>query len=199
MTSQRTRHHTPTLPQAPRPTPDDLRILAQQRFLAGEPLDMSDLATELGVSRATVYRWAGNKELLLGEVLWTYAQRGMQWAQEQASGEGSAYLLAVIQGFVQAVDDSTPLRQLLVNDPEPSLRVLTSQHSVVQPRIIAALQVIFQEAVDRGTFRPPLDVETLSYATVRIAESFLYSDIITGTDRDVHRAVDIIRLILRES
>ncbi|MFE2432012.1 QsdR family transcriptional regulator [Streptomyces sp. NPDC059373] len=176
-----------------------MRDLAQQRFLAGVPLDMRDLATELGVSRATVYRWAGNKELLLGEVLWAYAEQAIERARLQARGEGIGYLMEVIQGFVQAVDGSVPLRRLLVTDPEPSLRVLTSQHSVVQPRIVEALRTIFQEAVDQGTFHPPIDVDTLSYATVRIAESFLYSDIITGTERHVRRAIEIIRLILREA
>nr|WP_265737489.1 QsdR family transcriptional regulator [Actinacidiphila soli] len=58
---------------------------------------------------------------------------------------------------------------------------------------------MFQEAVDEGSFHPPIDVDTISYATVRIAESFLFSDIITGTERHMRRAIDIIRLILREA
>lgn len=179
-------------------TRDDLLALAQRRFLGCESLEMSELAAALGVSRATVYRWAGNKELLLGEVLWRFAERAVCRAQEAARGEGVPYLLQVFEGFVVSVDRSEPVRRFLRHDPELALRVLTSRRSVVQPRIVALLRRILADAVEKGTFRPPVDLDTLSYAAVRIGESFLYSDIITGTPREVGRAVDLLRLILRE-
>jgi AcrR family transcriptional regulator len=180
------------------PTRDDLLALAQRRFLACESLEMSELAAALGVSRATVYRWAGNKEALLGEVLWRFAEQAVNRARKGARGEGVPYLLQVFESFVVSVDRSEPMRRFLLHDPELALRVLTSQHSVVQPRMVAVLRGMLAEAEAKGTFRPPIDLDSLSYAAVRIGESFLYSDIITGTPRDVQRAVDLLRLILRE-
>src|SRR3954466_10404854 len=56
--------------EAARATPRDAFALAQRAFDAGERVDMHAIATELGVSRTTLYRWVGSKELLIGEVLW---------------------------------------------------------------------------------------------------------------------------------
>nr|MDT0666308.1 hypothetical protein [Micromonospora sp. DSM 115978] len=44
-------------------------------YLRGSPLDMSALATSLGIGRATLYRWVGNREDLLGVVLADAAER----------------------------------------------------------------------------------------------------------------------------
>lgn len=181
-----------------RPARGDLLALARERYLAGEPLEMAQLAEELGVSRATVYRWGGNKERLLGEVLWSFAARAIDRALRDAPGEGVPYLLGVFERVLESVDRSEVVQRLLRTEPELALRVLTSGHSVVQPRTIAALRDAFRHETDRGAFRPPMDLDSLCYATVRIGEAFLYSDTITGTPRDLHRAVDVLALLLRE-
>jgi AcrR family transcriptional regulator len=181
-----------------RPTRNDLLALARARYLAGEPLDMGQLADELGVSRATVYRWGGNKEQLLGEILWFFAARAIDRALREAPGRGVPYLLAVFERVLESVDRSEAVHRLLRSEPELALRVLTSGHGVVQPRTIHALREAFQRETDRGAFRPPMELDGLCYATVRIGEAFLYSDTITGTPRDLHGAVEVLALLLRE-
>jgi AcrR family transcriptional regulator len=182
----------------PRPTREDLLRLARERYLAGEPLEMGQLADTLGVSRATVYRWGGNQESLLGEVLWSFAEQAIDRALREAPGRGVPYLLGVFERVLESVDRSDAVRRMLRREPEPALRVLTSGRGVVQPRTIAALRDAFQREIDRGAFRAPMDLDSLCYATVRIGEAFLYSDTITGTPRDLHRAVDVLALLLRE-
>ena len=181
-----------------RPHRDDLFALARARYLAGEPLEMGQLADDLGVSRATVYRWGGNKEQLLGEVMWSFAARTIDRALREAPGRGVPYLLGVFERVLESVDRSEPVRRLLRSEPELALRVLTSGHSVVQPRTIRALRAAFQREADRGAFRPPMDPDSLCYAAVRVGEAFLYSDTITGSPRDLHRAVEVLALLLRE-
>ena len=58
------RGHSP-----PTPSPAAAFLAARRRFLAGTRLDMRSLATELGVSRPTLYRWTGAREQLLADVL----------------------------------------------------------------------------------------------------------------------------------
>lgn len=181
-----------------RATREDLLTLARGRYLAGEPLEMGQLADALGVSRATVYRWSGNKEQLLGEVMWSFAAPAIDRALRDAPGHGVPYLLGVFERVLESVDRSEIVHRLLRNEPELALRVLTSGHSVVQPRTISALREAFRRETERGAFRPPMDLDSLCYATVRIGEAFLYSDTITGTPRDLHRAVDVLALLLRE-
>src|SRR5687768_8143034 len=63
--------------EAPAVPPEVLR-LARRRLAAGERLEMSSLAAELGVNRVTLYRWVGSRERLLVEVLWSMADRAPQ-------------------------------------------------------------------------------------------------------------------------
>ncbi|MFF4648418.1 QsdR family transcriptional regulator [Streptomyces sp. NPDC001380] len=183
--------------RTPPPSRDDLLELARTRFQGDGLFEMRELADALGVSRATVYRWAGNRELLLGEVLWDLTGRTLAWAREQARGDGAPYLVEVFERFVVAVDESAPLCRFLLRDPELALRVLTSRHGVVQTRLVAAVRDMLRAAEERGSFRPAIDLDTLAYAAVRLGEAFVCSDVITGTDRDVRRAVDVLRLLLR--
>lgn len=176
----------------------ELLDLARDWYIEGRPLEMRALAAEAGVSRATLYRWAGNRERLLGEVLASMMAGTVEWAREGAHGEGVAFILHTYERVLNAIAGSAPLHRLLMNEPELALRVLTSRHSVVQRQSVAALRAICQHEVDQGTFRPPVDLDTLSYAAVRIGESFLYSDIITGTERDVAKAVEVVALMLRD-
>ena len=43
---------------------------AADAHASGQRLDMKSLAQQLGVSRATLYRQAGNREQLLAQVIW---------------------------------------------------------------------------------------------------------------------------------
>ena len=52
-----------------RPTRDDAIALARDRFLGGERVEMGALAAELGIGRTTLYRWVGEREDLIEEVL----------------------------------------------------------------------------------------------------------------------------------
>src|SRR5689334_12560392 len=50
-------------------SPEDVLDLARQQFLEGQRLDITVLARQLGLGRATIYRWFGSREALLGRVI----------------------------------------------------------------------------------------------------------------------------------
>src|SRR5919204_230290 len=77
-------------------TPLDALKLARERWLEAGRIDMGDLAADLGVSRATLYRWVGTKERLLGEVLWTFAEASFSDALASAHGTGADYVADVV-------------------------------------------------------------------------------------------------------
>src|SRR6516164_7483398 len=61
-------------------TRDEVLALATERFLAAERVDMQAIARELGLARATMHRWFGTRELLLGETLAKLAEaRLLYW------------------------------------------------------------------------------------------------------------------------
>jgi AcrR family transcriptional regulator len=181
----------------PRPTPLDALELARRRWLAGERLDMGALARELGVSRATLYSWVGSKERLLGEVIWSFAEQGVKQAREAATGTGAAYIVDVVEHFTRINAEFAPLRAFISQDPELALRLLTSKQGPIQARMIAVARSLLDEQVEAGELNPPLDRATLAYLMVRVSESFLYSDLITGSEPEVAKAVEVVRLLLR--
>ena len=63
--------------------------------------------------------------------------------------------------------------------------------------MIAVARELLVAEVEAGTLEPALDVDTLAYLLVRVAESFIYSDIITGTEPDVEKAIEVVRILLK--
>jgi AcrR family transcriptional regulator len=180
----------------PRPTPLDALRLARRRWLANERLDMGALAKELGISRATLYSWVGSRERLIGEVIWSFAEEGLRQALDGASGSGADYILDVVGRFARLNASFEPLRRFIEQDPELALRILTSKKGPVQERMIAVARDLLAEQVAAGELTPALDVDTLAYLMIRVNESFLYSDVITGSEPDVDKALDVVRILL---
>jgi AcrR family transcriptional regulator len=183
----------------PRPVPTDALNAARRLWLAGERIDMQALAEELGVSRATLYIWVGSREKLIGEVLWSFADAGLRQARAAARGSGAAFVLDVFRRFIHANAGFAPLRRFIEQDPELALRVLTSKSSPVQGRMIESARALLAEQVAAGDFAPALPVGTLAYTVIRVAESFLYSDLIAGSEPDVERAVQVVQVLVGEA
>jgi len=178
---------------------DDAIRLARARFMAGDKLDMGSLADELGVNRVTLYRWVGSKEQLLGAVITELAAETLARVREETPGEGPEHIVAVVQRMVEAINTFEPIRRFLERDAEYALRVLTSKESSVQRANAAGIRDLLADEVAKGALElpPDIDLDDLAYVIIRIGESFLYSDLITGTELDVGKAGQILRLMLR--
>ena len=72
---------------------------------------MRALAHELGVSRATVYRWTGPREQLLGNVLGTLAEEAFELCKRDASGTGAARIIDVFDRHLAMVAKAPALRR----------------------------------------------------------------------------------------
>jgi AcrR family transcriptional regulator len=183
--------------RAASPTPLDALRLARKRWLDAGRIDMGDLAAGLGVSRATLYRWVGTRERLLGEVLWTFAEASMRDAIAATPGSGPDHVAGVIERYLRSAAEFGALRRFIEQDPEFALRVIASKHSPMQRRSIAAMRDLLEEQVAAGALTPPLDLDDLAYLLIRISESYLYSDVITGSEPDVAKAADAIHALLQ--
>jgi AcrR family transcriptional regulator len=177
-------------------TPLDALALAREQWVATARIDMGRLAADLGVSRATLHRWVGNRELLVGEVLWSYAEASLYEARAAARGKGADYLVDALERYMRAALEFAPLLRFIRQDPQYALKVLASKHSPMQRRSIAAMRAQLEEQVKDGAFSAPLNLDDLAYLIVRIVESYLFSDVITGSEPDVGKAVDAIAVLL---
>jgi AcrR family transcriptional regulator len=179
-----------------RATPLDALRAARRMWLAEQRIDMGRLAAELGISRATLYNWVGDRERLTAEVVWSIAERAIEQGRERASGSGPDYLSQVIGGYLAGLAHFEPTRRFIERDPEFALRVLTSDQTPFQSRLIGAVQSLIEEQVSSAGYEPPLDPETLAYVLVRIGEAFIFNDLITGSDPDLEKAVQASRVLL---
>jgi hypothetical protein len=53
--------------------------------------------------------------------------------------------------------------------------------------MVELISEIIEEQVDSGAYRPPVEIETLAYAIVRLAEAFIFNDAAAGIRGDVDR------------
>jgi AcrR family transcriptional regulator len=173
----------------------DALALAKQKWLAGERLDLGKLAQELGVGRATVFRWVGSKEQLYGEVISAAFAQTLAWATRASTGTGARFLTEVTQNLLRALLASQPLRRFVQQDPEFAMRIVMSPSSPVEHRVITSVRALIDAEVDAGNLEPAMETGPLAYVIVRIAESFLYRDVITGDDPDVETATQAISLL----
>lgn len=180
----------------PRLQPADALRHARQRWLQDGRLDVGLLASELGLARATLFRWFGSRELLLAEVLWSLCEPTLRRAAEQAEGRGVARIAATCELAVRRMRTFEPLRRLIAEDAESALRLLTSKASPVQARTIAAVRGLLEQEAAAGEWQPPLGLDTLAYLLVRLGESFLYASALSGQQVDVADCGKAVQLLL---
>ena len=179
----------------PRATPLSALRVARKMWLADQRIDMGALAADVGVSRATLYNWVGDRERLTAEVLWSLAAATIREARAGASGHGAAYLAAVNELYLRALADFEPNRKFIERDPEFALRVLTCNRTPFQQRLIDATRELIEEQIRLVRYQPPLEPHTLAYVIVRIGESFIFNDVITGTEPDLSKAIEASRVL----
>lgn len=182
---------------ASRPEPTDALRLARHRFRAGERVDMTAIAEELGINRVTLYRWVGSRESLLVDVLWTLAQRVLAWADEQAGTlRGGERVVDVVSRFLDRVIADPGMQRFLSDEGELAMRLLTRADHDFQPRLTSAVHQLLVAEADAGALKLSADLHEVAFALVRIIESYTYLDLILGEKPDAARAEPILRLLL---
>lgn len=181
----------------PRCTPLDVIRRAREVFLAGQRVEMQGLAAELGVSRVTIHRWVGTRDELLAEVMWSMGERVLREARQATRGVGGPGIAETFELFLTRALGAPFMRAFLAREPEIALRILTTQRTPFQARLVAAVKQMLVEEIDAGRLEPPLAVDDLAYVTVRLAESFSYADVIAGGTADPGKARQAIAALLR--
>ena len=174
---------------------DVLRAVAEQ-YLSGQRVDITVVARQLGVGRATIYRWFGSREALLGEVVAHELELLIAAKRRQVTRRGADGLLEVFDLINRSLSKSSALRRLLEQERTAAMRLLTASDGVVQPRAVACLQAMIAEETAAGRFDSPADPETLAYAIVRLAEAFLYNDAAVGIRGDHRRLHEVEAALL---
>ncbi|PXX70965.1 hypothetical protein DFR70_101386 [Nocardia tenerifensis] len=176
------------------------RVIAQ-----GRRLELNSLCAELHVSRATLFRKAGGREQIMGEAVWWLARQSLarasrRWQRAYGTalrdGTGTLRCVRIVtdHGVTAAADAG--MRRLLDEEPKLAIRVLTDPFGPVQPRMIAAVRQLIDADVTEGSLRPLVELDNLSYAVVRLGESFLYADLLADRRPDIASANTLVAALI---
>ena len=164
---------------------------ATAAYLKGRPLDMSELATELGLSRATLYRRIGNHDELVAMVLADQTERTFRFCVDGVTLEGLDRVRAVFERFMYAVIGAEPIRAFIARDPLLFIRIVLAPGQVERRATTLFAKLLAESGVD---FAVPTAV--LAQAIVRVGDSFMYTHLLGGHEPETDNVVRLVNLLL---
>lgn len=184
----------------PRTTPAGAFERAREYLRAGKRLDMVQLAADLGIARATLYRWTGGRERLLADAVWAEAHaiaEHIVHATRRRSGLARIQMVCV--DYLNYFGRNEGVTAFLQHERDSGLELLTRVNGSFRPRVIAWTRDMIQREIDAGNYRPPADPELLADAIITIGERFLHHGGDPDVTSDATSAGQIIGVLLREA
>ncbi|WP_372789684.1 QsdR family transcriptional regulator [Paraconexibacter sp.] len=179
-----------------RPRSPDALALAREMFVRGERVDMQPLAERLGIGRTTLYRWVGDREQLLGNVLGSLADDTWLLVREQADGDGVDWAVDAIRRFLVATSTFPPLREFAEREPQLALRVLLSSDGAVVTHLHAGISTVLRDP-RAGITREDDDHAEVIDTLVLIGTALEWTPIAIGQEPEIDRACRLAGLVLR--
>ncbi|GAA1830872.1 QsdR family transcriptional regulator [Agromyces salentinus] len=172
--------------------------LARETFIEGRRIDMGALATTLGVDRTSLFRWVGNRDALLSEVLWSLAVPTLVLSEHATESlHGAERVAEQLSSFAGALISAQYFRDFLRREPARALRLLTTTESEIQRRYVATARWLVERELGERPLGGAITPDELAYLLVRVSESFTYADLIAGDTPSEARARRAFRILLR--
>ena len=147
--------------------------LVTELYLSGQRVDITVVAARLGLGRATIYRWFGSREALLGEVIARQLELLVARKRAEVRRRGAKGLLDVLDRVNRTLTRSRAVRRLLDQERSAAMRIFTSSAGAVEPRAVGCIQALIEEEMTVSGYEPPADPATLAYALVHLRHAFL--------------------------
>ena len=175
--------------------------LGTSTFMSGERVDMSAMARQLDINRATLYRWVGSREQFLGEMIWQLTIGSFNRLERQVRSTGPDRIIDITIEFAGQVIDNPGMKHWLATEGESAMALLTRSEAGYQPRLIDWIEGSIDRQVEVGYMRLPQGVQShdLAYVIERVMAGFIYLDLITGEQPDAKRAEPLLGMLLRET
>jgi AcrR family transcriptional regulator len=178
--------------------PADAVALASRAYLDGEPVDMSALAHQLRIGRATLYRWVGNRDELLAVVLAEATERTFRAAERSAGDAGDGgpeYVVDVLARFMRAVLAAPGLKALTQREPMTFIRLATMP-GAIEDRAAALVAELLESERAAGRLALSLPVPALAVAIVRVCDFHMYAHLLGRGAPEVETALAIVRVLV---
>ena len=183
----------------PQATPLEVFKIAKKKWCDGQRVSIGELAAEVGISRGTLYRWVGSKDLLMDEVFWAITEPAFHQAVKDTPGSGIEHIVGVHRQFMRSILSFPSTQRFIKEEPSYAMRLLTNPSSGVSKRIIKATADHLRQQEEMGHLRFHTPPEKLAEIFIPANQGILYSDVISGRSPAIDKACDLIRLVLTSS
>jgi len=191
---------TPTLSQTPGRTlsrQEAVLRTAVRVFLATGSLEMRALARELGIGRATLYRWNRSREELLSDVLLALALANLRRVEREVdTPPGPLRLCHVHDEHIRRISGNASFRAFIRAEPEVASRLLLDAKGRVHRGVTAALADLVRRQEEESSWRAPLGVDTFARVVSRMSETYIYADLIARDEPETETPDLVLRLML---
>ena len=147
----------------------------------------------MNVGRTTLYRWVGDREQLLGEMLSDLANELLAMTATQASGAGLDRFLASIRSYLELCIGSPAFQTFLGREPEIALRLVMSRRSPLFRHTVEGVAELLGEAVPNTGHD---DRDHLAELVVQVGSALVSAAQAVGDEPDVDRAMEVTRTLL---
>jgi AcrR family transcriptional regulator len=113
-----------------------------QRFLEGHRIDIQAICSELGLSRATVHRWYGTRDEVIGTAMVKLVVPLFRRIERSGQGVGAERLVDVFERQLGALADEPAFRRFLADEPQAAQRILTAPDGVVEPQVVGLTRAV---------------------------------------------------------
>jgi AcrR family transcriptional regulator len=178
--------------------PGDAFLAAREVYLSGERLDMSELASNLGVGRTTLYRWCGHRERLLSDVIWSVTEERIRSFEAATKLTGKKRLREGVRVFMEATAQDPALQAFLRNETHAALRLMTipGDGTTQHDRLVSEAARLIREENERHDMHLRGNPELVATAIVRLMEGFVYNEAIAAVEPRLDEAMDVLDFLL---
>jgi AcrR family transcriptional regulator len=180
-----------------RATPAAAFARALDTFRRGQRIDMAALAADLGVARTTLYRWTGDRDQLITDVLWSDTKLVLDALAAETPPSGAPSVQMIGAGFLDVLAASHAIRAFLHNEGQRALLLLTVPSSTYRTRLMAVVIERIELDIEHG-YRAPETPELLADSLISITERFLHNGGEPKANPSPEMAKRAIALLLRE-
>ncbi len=152
---------------------------------------MAQIATRLGVGRSTLYRWVGDRDALMDQVIDATTTKLAKSVSRRIRGKGLDRVASAVRVYLEATTRYEPLRSLAQREPQVALHVFMNPDGVFAAHSSAALQQQLQDSLP--DVKVPDDVVEVLNATNL---ALVWASIAGGYEPHIDRAVSVLRTVV---
>jgi AcrR family transcriptional regulator len=178
-------------------TPETVLRTAMRMFLVTGSLEMRALARDLGIGRATLYRWHRSRDELLSDVLLSLALANLRRVEREVeTPPGPRRICHVHDQHIRRISGNRSLRKFIRAEPELASRLLLDINGRVHRGVTDALADFLRRQEAESEWQAPLGVDSLARVVSRMSETYIYADLLGLGEPEAETPDLILQLML---